>query len=239
MRRHLAMWLLLIVAPIGTLHADEPVDLIVVSHIRAEGFDNSQVMEHVSYMTDVAGPRLTGSPGLARAMQWCRDAMSGWGMVNAHLEAWGDFGRGWGLEGFSIEMTEPYFMPIIAYPKAWTPSTEGTIEGAPVLLDAETDEDFEKFKGKLKGAIVLVMDPREAEQHFEPDATRFTAEQLAELTEIRRQGEVDPERRRRTEQFRAARAVRTKRAKFAREEGAAVVLEPSRGEHGTLFVTSG
>jgi hypothetical protein len=189
-------------------------------------------------MTDVHGPRLTGSPGLKGAAEWCRDEMVDWGLENARLERWGEFGRGWEVEHFSIEMLEPSYVNVIAYPKAWTPGTDGTITGTPILIDAKSVEDLEQYEGKLEGAIVMTEEPREPETSFEPDAERHSDKDLAEIAHapepgLSRFGNFD------RDAWRARRALRNKMREVFQEEGVAVLLEPSRGAHGTLFVQSG
>jgi hypothetical protein len=238
MRKHIAIWLASVWLLTSLVLAQEPVDWSIISQIKAEGFQNSQVMETLSYLTDVHGPRLTGSPNLKAASQWCRDKLTEWGLVNAHLEPWGTFGRGWSVERFSIEMTEPQYLPLIAYPKAWTPGTSGTVSGTPVLVDIKSEEDFQKYKGKLKGAIVMTQPPREAETHFEPDAARRSEEDLKKLVEAPDPAARSP-RLDRLQEFRARRTLQEKMTKFFREEGVAVLLDPSRGEHGTIFVGGG
>ena len=96
-----------------------------LQRIRDEGLNRSQVMQTLSYLADVIGPRLTGSPSLKRANEWTRDTLTKWGLSNAHLEAWGPFGRGWQLDRFSAEVVEPTDFPLIAYPKAWSPGFGG------------------------------------------------------------------------------------------------------------------
>jgi len=100
----------------------EDIDKIV-----AEGRDRSQVMRTLNYLSDVIGPRLTGSPGLKRANEWTRDTLTGWGLENSHLEAWGPFGRGWTLKRFYAMVDGPTAFPVIAYPKAWSPGTDTLI----------------------------------------------------------------------------------------------------------------
>src|SRR5207244_10267621 len=112
---------ILLTAP---LRAQAP-DSAAIEKIRDEGLNRSQVMQTLSYLTDVIGPRLTASPNMKRANEWTRDRMAGWGMQNAHLEAWGPFGRGWELKRFSAQVIEPQAIPLIAFPKAWSPATEG------------------------------------------------------------------------------------------------------------------
>ena len=160
-----------------------------VERIIDEGTNRSQVMKTLSYMTDVIGPRLTGSPGLKRANEWTRDQLKGYGLENAHLEAWGPFGKGWTLKSFSAEVVEPLCIPLIAYPKAWSPGTHGRVVGDVVYLDAKTDSDFDRFKGQLRGKIVLTSAVLPVAAHFEPLATRQTDAQLLDLADSPMPGE--------------------------------------------------
>jgi carboxypeptidase Q len=152
-----------------------------IRRIREEGLQHSQVMQTLSYLTDVIGPRLTGSPNLKRANQWASDKLTSWGLANAHLEAWGPFGRGWTLKRFSAQIVQPQDIPLIAYPKAWSTGFEKPIEADVIYLDAKTEADLEKYKGKLRGAVVLVGAPREVKAHFEPLAVRRSDEDLLRL----------------------------------------------------------
>ncbi len=139
-----------------------------MAQIRKEGMEHSQVMQTLSYLTDVIGPRLTSSPNLKRANAWTRDRLASWGLENAHLEAWGPFGRGWSLEKFSAQVVEPQCIPLIAFPKAWSPGTDGEVVAEVVLLDAEKAEDLEKYEGKLGGKIVLLGSEKPLKAWFEP-----------------------------------------------------------------------
>jgi hypothetical protein len=134
-----------------------------IEKIRDEGMNHSQVMQTLSYMTDVIGPRLTGSPNMKRANEWTRDTMSKWGLQNAHLESWGPFGRGWAVKKFSAAVVDPQFISVIAYPKAWSPSTKGVVTSEVVYLDAKTPEDAMKYKGQLRGKIILSSPERPTE----------------------------------------------------------------------------
>ena len=132
-------------------------------------------------MCDVIGPRLTGSPGLKRANQWTRDRLAGWGLTNAHLEAWGPFGRGWTLKRFSAQVIEPQTIPLLGCAAAWSPGLDKPVVADVVYLDPGTNTDFKMYKGKLKGAIVLAGQPRELTQGFEPLAIRITETNLLRL----------------------------------------------------------
>ncbi len=217
----------------------------IVEKIKEEGLKRSQVMRTLSYLTDVIGPRLTGSPNLKRANEWTRDRLSAWGLANARLEAWGPFGRGWSLKRFSAQVIEPQCIPIIAYPKAWSPGTDGVLTGEVVYFDAKTEADFARFKGHLRGAIVLTAPPREVAAHFEPLGTRRTDSDLLELADApepaarggrggRRFQRTD-ERRERQSQIELA----VKKLNFLADEGVGMLVDPSfRGDGGTLFVQS-
>jgi carboxypeptidase Q len=152
-----------------------------IVRIRDEGLNRSQVMQTLSYLTDVIGPRLTGSPNLRRANRWTAEKLTGWGLENAHEEAWGPFGRGWSLKRFSAQIVEPQSIPLIAFPKAWSPGFDQPLTAPVIHFDAKTEADFEKYRGKLKGAIVLTSPIRETAAHFEPLATRVSDTELLTL----------------------------------------------------------
>ena len=225
---------------------EEKIDLATINKIKEEGLKNSKVMEFLSYMTDIYGPRLTGSPQLRAAQEWAKNEFTKIGLQNSHLEAWGPFGRGWSLESFSASMLKPTYAPLIAYPKAWSPSTKGVVRGEVVYLNAQTDADLEKFKGKLKGAIVLLTPAREVKAHFEAEGRRQTDEQLLKLANAEptvgggRRGDpmadLPPEMRERIQKMIAEQAMAAKRLKFCFDEGAAVTIEAGRGDGGTVFV---
>src|SRR5437016_3006599 len=127
---------------------EAPAD--VIAKIKEEGTKNSQIMPTLSYLSDVIGPRLTASPGMKRSNEWTRDQLTKWGLQNAHLESWGPFGRGWSLKRFSAQVSEPLDIPLIAYPKAWSPGTDGPMTADVIYVDAKNDAELEKFRGKLK-----------------------------------------------------------------------------------------
>src|SRR6266849_5509738 len=165
----------------GPQPAVDPNDAI--ERIKDEGMKRSQVMPTLSYLSDVIGPRLTASPNMKRANNWTRETLEKWGMQNAHLEPWGPFGRGWALKRFSAQVIEPQDIPLIAYPKAWSPATNGAVTGEVVYLDAKTEADLEKYRGKLKGAIVLTQAPRELKARFAPLGTRQDEKSLLALAD--------------------------------------------------------
>src|SRR2546426_3480912 len=159
--------------------AKDPNDPI--ERIKDEGMNRSQVMQTLSYLSDVIGPRLTASPNMKRANEWTRDQLTKWGLENAHLEPWGPFGRGWSLKRFSAQVTEPQDIPLIAYPKAWSPGTNGPVSAEVVYFDAKDEADMARFKGQLKGKIVLTAAMREVKAHFEAPGMRRDEKNLLAL----------------------------------------------------------
>ena len=208
-----------------------------IDKIKDEGMNRSQVMQTLSYLTDVIGARLTGSPQLKRANEWTRDTMAKWGMQNAHLEAWGPFGRGWTLKNFDAQVVAPYDIPLIAYPKAWSPSTKGAITTDVVYFDAKTDADFDKYKGQLRGKIVLVSGMRELKPEEKALSARYSDEDLTKLANPQPQQpqqQISPER---MKMFLDRFVNTAKRMNFLMQEGAAVMVDNSfGGSGGTIFV---
>jgi carboxypeptidase Q len=152
-----------------------------IARIREEGLNHSKVTETLSYLSDVIGQRLTGSPNLKRANEWTRDTLTGWGLTNAHMEEWGPFGRGWSLKRFSAQIIEPQTIPLAAQPNAWSPGFDAPLTADVVYLDATNEAGLEKYKGKLKGAVVLASPPRDVKLRFEPMALRMTESNLLQL----------------------------------------------------------
>src|SRR5215207_9724208 len=142
------------------LRAQEPVDRAMIAKLRAESDARSRVLESYRMLTDVIGPRLTGTPGFKRSVDWTRERLSEWGLSNVAVESW-PFGRGWTLEKLTLEMTEPRYFPLQGYPEAWTPSTRGALSAAPVYLGDKTADQIQAMGAKLKSAIVLAQPPQE------------------------------------------------------------------------------
>lgn len=217
--------------------AKDPNDPI--ERIKDEGMNRSQVMQTLSYLTDVIGPRLTSSPGMKRANEWTRDQMAKWGLQNAHLEAWGPFGRGWTLKRFSAQVVEPQAIPLIGYPKAWSPGTNGPLTAEVIYFDAKDEADMQRFKGKLKGAIVLSAPLREVKARFDAPGTRLNEKELLGLADAPEPRAGTSRRFQLTPEQRAAFTLGAKKNLFLQEEGAAVVVDSSRiGDGGTIFVQS-
>jgi carboxypeptidase Q len=215
--------------------AKDPNDPI--ERIKDEGLNRSQVMQTLSYLSDVIGPRLTASSAMMRANEWTRDQLTKFGLQKAHLEAWGPFGRGWTLKRFSAQVSEPLDIPLIAYPKAWSPGISGTLNARVVYVDAKDEIELQQFKGKLKGAIVLMSAVREVKAHFESLGSRLDEKNLLALADAPEPAASGG--RRFTPEQRAAQLFSMQKYSFFRDEGAALLVEPSRaGDGGTIFVQS-
>ncbi|HXI32262.1 MAG TPA: M20/M25/M40 family metallo-hydrolase [Vicinamibacterales bacterium] len=213
--------------------ATEKLDLDAVYRLKDEGLQRSKVMEIESYLTDVYGPRLTGSPNIKEAADWAQKTMKEWGLANVHLETW-PFGRGWQNQLFVANATAPRAYPIIGYPKAWTPGTTGQVTGEAVLAVIGSEKDFDAFRGKLRGKFVLGTAMRDVPAHFEAPGHRYTDSELADLSK-----QPDGGRGRGRGNFAADQAFNRKRTQFYIDEGVLAVLDISRGDGGTLFVQGG
>ena len=255
--------------------AKDPNDPI--ERIKDEGLNRSQVMQTLSYLSDVIGPRLTASPAAKRANEWTREKLASWSLQNAHLEAWGPFGRGWTLKHFSAQIVEPQDIPLIAYPKAWSPGIKVMPEAAPVVtpkskkrvtapatppqpgsvitadviyLDAKNEADLEKYKGQLKGKIVLISPMAEVKPLFEALGARRDEKNLLALANANPPGpgggfggggqgrggsQMSPQERQ--QQLFQQSVFTSKRMNMLIDEGAAVLVDVSpRGTGGTVFV---
>ena len=254
----------------------QPAEDPIIARIKDEGMNRSQVMQTLSYLADVIGPRLTASPNAKRANEWTRDTLAKWGLQNAHLEAWGPFGRGWTLKHFSAQVVEPQDIPLIAYPKAWSPGVKimPEVTSAPVsrgktktalapaqpstvvtadvvYLDAKNEADLDKYKGQLKGKIVLISQPVEVKAAFDPLGTRRDEKNLLTLANAnppgpgggfgggggpRAAGGPMTAQERQQQLFQQT-VFTARRMNMLVDEGAAAVVDVSpRGTGGTIFV---
>jgi len=238
MHRTLALTAMIAVAVGLPLAADWPttekIDLDAVYRIKEEGLQRSKVMEIESYLTDVYGPRLTGSPNIREAADWAQKTMNEWGLANVHLETW-PFGRGWQNQRIVASAVSPRAYPLIAYPKAWTPGTNGPVTAEAALAVITSEKDFDTWRGKLRGKFVLSAAMRDVAAHFDADGHRYTD---AELTDLSKQPSAAGGRGRGN--FAAIAEFNRKRNQFFLDEGVAGVIDPgTRGDGGTLFVQSG
>lgn len=240
MNRHKSFALLALAALLmpGTIFGQKAVPAAdALAKIKDEGMNRSQAMATIRYLTDVIGPRLTNSPGQRRANRWTKEQLEKWGLKNAIIDPWGEFGRGWELKNFSATVTAgEQTTAFRAYPKAWSPSTNGAVTSDVFYIDATDEAGLEKYKGKLKGAIVLTSPERGINDIFKPYATRNTDEALAVLENAKPAGAPQPQPTP-TEAQRAAQQFNQRKARFYFEEGAAVLIDSGFGtDAGTIRV---
>ena len=207
--------------------AQDTADRGMVDKIRREGFDNSQVYATFSHLVTNIGPRLTATPEFKQAAEWSRDQLARWGLRDARLESW-EFGRGWALDKFTLEMIEPRYMPLMGYPEAWSASMPREIEGTPLFVGDKSPEELEAMKDRLTGAILLMQPIQTAfvrQDRLQPTAPGYTppAPNTA--------GRGGRGRGRG-----AGESPAQRRARVLRDARPAVLLRTSRGEHGTMFV---
>lgn len=201
----------------GAIAAQDKIDFAVIEKIRAEGMDRSKAIETFEHLTTNIGPRLTNSPAHRQAIAWTQQQLKAWGMSDVHTEAF-EFGRGWTLNKVSVELLEPRYMPLIGYPRGWSPSTAGRIVATPVWLPGLEDAAIKAQAGKLKGAILFT-------SPLQTYAIR--ADRPAASGDLKPPSPAPP----RPPQLNAERLA------LLKAEGVAVTIEPNIGEHGTVFVT--
>jgi carboxypeptidase Q len=230
--------LLAVISSVSPLWSQEKVDLEAMGRIRYEGFRNSKVMEFATGLMDSIGERLTGSPNMKRANEWTKDQLAAMGLSNAHLESWGPFGRGWANQYVNVRMTSPDVAPLIVYAKAWTPGTNGVVQGKCIRVTIDDKKDFDKYKGKLAGMIVIFGPDAEVKPISEAPFKRLSDDDLSKLSDYQIPGDRPP--------FRFADML--KRQQFVKElnqffadEKVLAVIDHSRQTSGggTVFVQSG
>lgn len=226
------------------IYAQTGTDNSIVNKLRAEEEKNSQVMDIAFHLTDVSGPRLTASPGFLKAANWAKNTLSGWGLSNAMLEPWGDFGKGWQQERCYVAMTKPYYAPMIAYPRAWTGSTGNQLKTGNIILISATDSaSLMNYSGKLKGRMVMLEVKDTIHPSFEADGSRFADSTLDKMSKA----EPRPEQARGPQAGNPARNQFASRFAFQRiltnfmntEKPALILSMTGRGTDGTVFVSSG
>jgi len=233
MRRSLLVFLIFAIASSTALSAaEEPVDLDAVTRIRNEGFRDSEVMDLAWHLTEAVGPRLTGSPQSLEAHQWAEKTFQEWGL-EAWLEKY-DFGRSWAMDRIQVRMVTPYIQPLEALPEAWSAGTDGPVQGRVVQATLESEEDLERWAGKLDGAIVLLEGVKAPEQI---DADLFERWDGASLHDLEMYDIPSDRgggwRQRMLKRFK----FWPKLAAFCEEEGVIATIEPSSRDNGVVRVS--
>lgn len=214
--------------------ARDQLDYDALYRIKDEGLQRSKIMEITSWLTDVHGPRLTGSPNIRAAAGWADKTLTEWGLANVALEPWGTFGRGWSNERFAAHVVAPQAYPVIGYPKAWSPGTNGPVVAEAVFAPIDAEADFAELKGKLAGKFVLSAPLREVREIATALSQCYTDEDLENLSS---EDDVGPRRGRQYNRGNAELA--RKRLQFYKDEGALAVIDAGRGDGGTVFVQGG
>ena len=233
MKRNLICFMLTWLWIAAGLYAQEPVNQEMIAKFKAEGLENSQVLDTFNVLTNVIGPRLPATPAYKQAAQFVRDRLKSWQMENVHFESF-EFQRGWTLEKLTIEMVEPRYFPLIGFPEAWTPSTGGEIVAEPLFLGGKTAEQVEQIKDKIAGSIIL----------DRPIQTTFTRTDRIQPTDPPAQSTQDAGAQRgRSGGTRRGQNPTGPRPMNSRElstllqnEKAGVILRPNRYVHGTVGV---
>lgn len=182
MRKNTRLSVLLALAlPFAGQAQNEKVDLSIMQKIRKEGLENSKVMEIAFNLTDKSGNRLTASPGFMRAANYAKETLAGWGLTNANIEPWGEFGKGWELEKSYIAITAPYYKSLSAYPKAWTASTKSAKNAEVIVVKAADSAALEAYRGQLKGKVIIMDQTQVYKPSFKADAVRYADSTLATM----------------------------------------------------------
>jgi len=222
----------------GTL---EKLDLKVLHEIKNQAFLHSQAMDHIFHISEVYGPRITNSPNHRAAAEWAVKRLQSYGLQNVHLEPWGPFGNGWQYKKFYGALTDPNYAPLIGFPLAWTPGTNGPVTGEAILAPIHSQEDFAKYAGKLRGKIVLIAEPKVIEMRTEPEARRFTEDELNARTVVADVSRLGGRNAATAASIKAAELkLRNDTNRFLHDEGALVVVNyGTGGDGGTVFATFG
>jgi carboxypeptidase Q len=240
----------------------EKVDTVVINKIKEEGLKHSQVMDILSTLSDIYGPRLAGSPDYKEAAVWMSQQLTSFGLQNVHFETSAPLAKGWALKKFYVNAIQPKVFPITAYPKAWSPGIKGPVTADVVVLSAMNDEELNAYKGKLKGKFILVSPLQTVNAHFEAEGRRLTDTELLRMANaglqegFGRRGNFGPGARDSVMRVRfrqnnpdlddatitrmlTEQSMVPKKLEFCQNEGALVVLDASRGgDGGTIFVAS-
>ncbi|GAA3754829.1 M20/M25/M40 family metallo-hydrolase [Terriglobus aquaticus] len=233
----------------GPQPGTEDINLNMYARIRTEGYAHSHAMDYMTGLSDGIGPRLTGSPNMKKANEWTRDRLTDAGLVNAHLEDWGEFGMGWAQVNSWARIITPDTEPLWIQAAPWSPATKGAVTGDAVLVELTTSADLDKYKGKLAGKIVLLGAPHAIVDLTEPLFHRYTEAELKEMENYegqQRRAAAGPpmtmqqmlaERQRLTQ-------LRTAALKMMQAENVVAIITPSRdggkgGGTGIIFDDNG
>jgi carboxypeptidase Q len=209
----------------------ESIDLNAYNSIREEGLQHSHVMDYAGGLIDGIGPRLTGSPNMAKANAWTRDQLTKMGCVNAHLEDWGEFGMGWQQLNTWVRMTEPDTAVFVAQATPWSPSTNGPVTGQAISVVVDDASDVSKYKGKLSGKIVLLGAMRDVPVPDKPFFERYSDKDLKDLESLPLEGN-DVAAQARERYIKRAKLLKELLPLLAEEKVAGVIVPSRDGMYG-------
>ena len=231
----------------GPQPATETIDLTVYARIRDEGLHHGKVMQFAGALADGIGPRLTGSPNMAKANAWTRDTLTAIGLSNTHLEDWGDFGMGWFQVNTWARMVSPDPEPLWMQAAPWSPATKGSVSGEVVYVPLTDAKELDALKGKLAGKIVLLGATRPTPDITKPLFTRYTDADLKEMESYEGGGDYSlgtPAFRKRYEEYMQRAQLRKQALATMASEGVAAIITPTRdggdgGGTGIIFDDNG
>lgn len=160
--------------------AAPPVDAVTLNRIADAGFNHGEVVDTAAYLADQIGGRLTNSPAMRTAEAWTQGKLKGWGLTNVHKEPF-NFGRGWWIESSHVRLVSPRPMELRAIPIAWTPATNGPLAAPIIVAPIRTEKDFDAWRGKLAGKIVLASWPEPPGDATEAPFARLNPTELAKM----------------------------------------------------------
>jgi carboxypeptidase Q len=236
---YISVGIVILLVLVSSACAQEPVYWDVVEKITKEGFENSQVLETASWLTDVFGPRNANTPAYREAAEWARERLEEFGLSNAVLEPF-EFGMGWEKEFSSVHMLTPQYMPVIALPSPWSAGTDGKVRARVILVNfdqIDSEADLDRYRGKLKNTIVFTMPEQKVSPHFDHIADRFTDEQLDKMAEIPVGPRVAARPRRRRDD--GDKLTSNQKIEFVFAEGALAIAHPDGLKNGYGIIAAG
>jgi hypothetical protein len=255
MRKTKIFSLVTLVLPFALTAQTEKIDVAIMQKIKDEGLQHSKIMDIAFNLTDASGNRLTNSPGFFRAANYAKETLASWGLKNAAIDPWGEFGKGWQLEKSYVAITAPYYKSLSAYPKAWCDGTNGLKNADIIVISAKDTTELEKYKGKLKGKVLMLDATDVYKQSFKADASRYADSDLVKMANAKpaagRGGGFQPPNPSDTAAVRRFREQMARRGggnqrviallkEMAKSEGAVAILSSSTRFHdGTLFTQGG
>src|SRR5579862_618966 len=219
------------VCRLGAWPADDDIGTFAAGDVQIlkEIHEHSEAMQNLEHLSDSIGARLTGSPQLKQANEWTADMFRKYGLTNVHLEPW-TIAHSWTRGTAHARIVSPTEHPLTIASAGWAPGTKGTVRGPLLFVDIRKDEDFEKYRGKLKGAIIITQEPESLSPPRQNEGFSDTGRPMQTPPPLAGQpAQPSP--------FAAFQAIARKRNEFYKQEGVAAVLRDSNKPHALLNMT--